>query len=350
MKLASMLYETVVVGVGIPSQERDNAQGYQDFGASKKVVELATMTGTKSMKGTPYLMASEVILQTGHSFPPHCLLLSEKTAEKSLAGGSSAQSLRFQNSFLSRIASIKLTILEQSSHSNQSPSPNPYEDNSTPLCSIQSTKLLPYLPLSSFSKTFPSGKQTSSGPQATSLHSFILAIHSICEEDVNPCKTPFLLHHPPCIGSSNHVADFFDETIGNGADVKLAANWIMGDVAAYMKNEKLSINEIKLTPQVLAELIASVRDGTISGKIDTVELMAKGGTVKGLIKVKDLVQIVDPVEIEKMGVKVLAKNSKQLEQYRGGKTKLQGFFVGQGYFLHVKFEDSVLWLIDIVVD
>lgn len=63
------------------------------------------------------------------------------------------------------------------------------------------------------------------------------------------------------------VADFFDETIGNGADVKLAANWIMGDVAAYMKNEKLSINEIKLTPQVLAELIASVRDGTISGKI-----------------------------------------------------------------------------------
>lgn len=100
------------------------------------------------------------------SSPPHCLLLSEKTAEKSLAGGSSAQSLRFQNSFLSRIASVKLTILEQSSHTNQSPSPNPYEDNSTPLCSIQSTKLLPYLPLSSFSKTFPFGKQTSSGPQA----------------------------------------------------------------------------------------------------------------------------------------------------------------------------------------
>ncbi|KAH7851998.1 hypothetical protein Vadar_019337 [Vaccinium darrowii] len=332
-----------------------------DFGASKKVVELATMTGTKSMKGTPYLMAPEVILQTGHSFPPHCLLLSEKTAAKSLAGGSSAQSLRFQNSFISQIASVKLTILEQSSHTNQSPSPNPYEDNSTPLCSIQSTKLLPYLPLSSFSKTFPFGKQTSSGPQATSLHSFILAIHSICEEDVNPCKTPFLLHHPPCIGSSNHVADFFDETIGNGADVKLAANWIMGDVAAYMKNEKLSINEIKLTPQVLAELIASVRDGTISGKIGKerlFELMVKGGTVKGLIKVKDLVQIVDPVEIEKMVVKVLVKNSKQLEQYRGGKTKLQGFFVGQascicgnkGVLLHVKFEDSVLWLIDIVVD
>ncbi|KAI8560742.1 hypothetical protein RHMOL_Rhmol04G0280300 [Rhododendron molle] len=129
-----------------------------------------------------------------------------------------------------------------------------------------------------------------------------------------------------------NVADFFDETIGRGADVKLAANWIMGDVAAYMKNEKLTINEIKLTPKELAELIDSIKGGTISGKIGKeilFELMAKGGTVKGLIKEKDLVQIVDPVEIEKMVVKVLAENPKQLEQYRGGRTKLQGFFAGQ---------------------
>ncbi|RVW90043.1 Glutamyl-tRNA(Gln) amidotransferase subunit B, chloroplastic/mitochondrial [Vitis vinifera] len=64
-----------------------------------------------------------------------------------------------------------------------------------------------------------------------------------------------------------NVAGFFDATIGKGADVKLAANWIMGDIAAYMKNEKFSINEIKLTPQELAELIASIKGGTISGKI-----------------------------------------------------------------------------------
>lgn len=63
------------------------------------------------------------------------------------------------------------------------------------------------------------------------------------------------------------VAEFFDATIAKGADVKLAANWIMGDIAAYMKNEKLSIDEIKLTPQELAELIASIKGGTISGKI-----------------------------------------------------------------------------------
>lgn len=129
-----------------------------------------------------------------------------------------------------------------------------------------------------------------------------------------------------------NVAEFFDKTISGGADVKLATNWIMGDISAYMKNEKFSINEIKLTPVELGELIASIKGGTISGKIGKeilFELMAKGGTVKGLIKEKNLVQIVDPIEIEKMVDKVLADNPKQLEQYRGGKTKLQGFFAGQ---------------------
>lgn len=63
------------------------------------------------------------------------------------------------------------------------------------------------------------------------------------------------------------VAKFFDATIEKGEEVKLAANWIMGDIAAYMKNEKLTIDEIKLTPEELAELIASIKAGTISGKI-----------------------------------------------------------------------------------
>ncbi|XP_075085503.1 glutamyl-tRNA(Gln) amidotransferase subunit B, chloroplastic/mitochondrial-like [Nicotiana tabacum] len=134
------------------------------------------------------------------------------------------------------------------------------------------------------------------------------------------------------LANDMNTAEFFDATIAAGADVKLAANWIMCDIAAYMKNEKVTINEIKLTPQELGELIASIKDGTISGKIGKeilFELMAKGGTVKGLIKEKDLVQIVDTAEIEKMVDKVIADNPKQLEQYRGGKTKLQGFFAGQ---------------------
>uniref|UniRef100_A0A6N2N233 Asn/Gln amidotransferase domain-containing protein n=3 Tax=Salix viminalis TaxID=40686 RepID=A0A6N2N233_SALVM len=128
-----------------------------------------------------------------------------------------------------------------------------------------------------------------------------------------------------------NVAEFFDATIAKGADVKLATNWIMGDIAAYMKNEKVSINDIKLKPQELAELIASIKGGTISGKIGKeilFELIAKGGTVKGLIEEKNL--IVDPAEIEKMVDKVLSENPKQLEQFRAGKTKDTGFFCWPG--------------------
>lgn len=125
---------------------------------------------------------------------------------------------------------------------------------------------------------------------------------------------------------------FFDAVLHEGADAKTAANWIMGDIAAYLKSEKLLISEIKLTPLELADLIALIKDGTISGKIGKeilVQLLAKGGTVKALIEEKGLVQISDPDVIESMVNKILAENPKQLEQYRGGKTKLQGFFVGQ---------------------
>ncbi|KAF3455465.1 hypothetical protein FNV43_RR00092 [Rhamnella rubrinervis] len=136
------------------------------------------------------------------------------------------------------------------------------------------------------------------------------------------------------------VAKFFDATIAKGAEVKLAANWIMGDIAAYMKNEKLTIDEIKLTPEELAELIASIKAGTISGKIGKeilFELLAKGELSKDSLKkgfgsgklFNLLHKIMDPDEIEKMVDKVISDNPKQLEQYRGGKTKLQGYFAGQ---------------------
>ncbi|XP_010532821.1 PREDICTED: glutamyl-tRNA(Gln) amidotransferase subunit B, chloroplastic/mitochondrial [Tarenaya hassleriana] len=134
------------------------------------------------------------------------------------------------------------------------------------------------------------------------------------------------------LANDTSVAEYFDAVIAKGAEVKLATNWIMGDIAAYLKNEKLSINDIKLTAQELAGLIAAIKDGTISGKIGKeilFELLAKGGTVKGVIKEKDLVQITDPSEIEKMVEKVISENPKQLEQYRAGKTKLEGYFAGQ---------------------
>jgi aspartyl-tRNA(Asn)/glutamyl-tRNA(Gln) amidotransferase subunit B len=126
------------------------------------------------------------------------------------------------------------------------------------------------------------------------------------------------------------VAEYFEATVTAGANAKQAANWIMGDIAAYLNNEKLAISEIALKPNTLAELITLIEDGTISGKIakDVLpELLTKGGSAKELVK--DKTQLSDPAQLEAIIDEILTENPKELEQYRAGKTKLQGFFVGQ---------------------
>ncbi|KAI5077144.1 hypothetical protein GOP47_0006968 [Adiantum capillus-veneris] len=89
------------------------------------------------------------------------------------------------------------------------------------------------------------------------------------------------------------VSNFFDMVLVAGGDVKLAANWIMGDVAAFLKNEKLTIKDVKLSPGALAELISLIQDGTISGKIGKevlVSLLQDGGTAKNIVEAKGLLQ------------------------------------------------------------
>ena len=128
------------------------------------------------------------------------------------------------------------------------------------------------------------------------------------------------------------VAEYFEKATATAANPKQTANWVMGDIAAYLNNEKLLITQIALTPEVLAELITLIEDGTISGKIakDILpELLTQGGSVKELVERKGLIQISDTGELEAMIDEVIAANPKELEQYRNGKTKLQGFFVGQ---------------------
>ncbi len=128
------------------------------------------------------------------------------------------------------------------------------------------------------------------------------------------------------------VAEYFEATVTAKANAKQAANWIMGDIAAYLKNEKLSINEIALKPENLAELTQLIEKGTISGKIAKEilpELLTKGGSVQKLVESKGLIQISDPAELEKIITQVLAEHPDEVEKFRGGKTKLKGFFVGQ---------------------
>ncbi|NEP09513.1 MAG: Asp-tRNA(Asn)/Glu-tRNA(Gln) amidotransferase subunit GatB [Symploca sp. SIO1A3] len=128
------------------------------------------------------------------------------------------------------------------------------------------------------------------------------------------------------------VAEYFEGTVIAGANAKQAANWVMGDIAAYLKTEKLAIAEIPLTPAVLAELINLIEDDTISGKIAKEilpELLSKGGSAKELVERKGLIKISNLGELEAIIDEVIAAHPKELEQYRNGKTKLQGFFVGQ---------------------
>lgn len=128
------------------------------------------------------------------------------------------------------------------------------------------------------------------------------------------------------------VAEYFEATVAAQANAKLAANWIMGDIAAHLNTEKLSITEIALKPLVLAELVELIEAGTISSKIakDILpELLAQGGSAKELVASKGLTQISDTGALEAAIEEVMAANPKELEQYRNGKTKLLGFFVGQ---------------------
>lgn len=128
------------------------------------------------------------------------------------------------------------------------------------------------------------------------------------------------------------VAEYFEGAIAAGAPAKQAANWVMGDLTAYLKNEKLAIGEIPLQPQDLAELISLIDTGTISGKMakDILpELLSTGGSPQKFVESKGLIQISDAGAIESAIDAVLAANPKELEQYRAGKTKLLGFFVGK---------------------
>ncbi|MBD1911501.1 MULTISPECIES: Asp-tRNA(Asn)/Glu-tRNA(Gln) amidotransferase subunit GatB [unclassified Leptolyngbya] len=128
------------------------------------------------------------------------------------------------------------------------------------------------------------------------------------------------------------IATYFEAAIAAGATPKPAANWIMGDISGYLNNEKKSITELPLTPEALAELVSLIEANTISNKIakDLLpELLTQGGSPKALVESKGLVQVSDPGVIEAAIDEVIAAHPDELEKYRGGKTKLLGFFVGQ---------------------
>ena len=133
--------------------------------------------------------------------------------------------------------------------------------------------------------------------------------------------------------ASRELAAYYEEVAREvPAEPKLAANWVMGELAAALNKDGLEISSGKLPAARLAGLLKRIVDNTISGKIakEVFEAMwASGGTADAIIEEKGLKQITDSSAIERAIDEVMAKNPGQLADYRSGKDKLFGFFVGQ---------------------
>jgi aspartyl-tRNA(Asn)/glutamyl-tRNA(Gln) amidotransferase subunit B len=118
----------------------------------------------------------------------------------------------------------------------------------------------------------------------------------------------------------------------NAAQAKLAANWVMGELSSALNRDNLDIAVSRIAPAQLSGLLARIVDQTISGKIakEVFEAMwSEGQSADAIIDAKGLRQITDSSAIEGVIDAVIAANPKQLADYRSGKDKLFGFFVGQ---------------------
>ncbi|MDP3425904.1 MAG: Asp-tRNA(Asn)/Glu-tRNA(Gln) amidotransferase subunit GatB, partial [Humidesulfovibrio sp.] len=128
------------------------------------------------------------------------------------------------------------------------------------------------------------------------------------------------------------MAEYFEAGVAAYAEPKKLANWLMTDILRELNQTGGRAADLKLTPQSLASLVRLVDEGAISAKSakDILpELLATGGDPEALVKAKGLVQISDTSALEADVDAVLAENPKELADYRAGKTKLMGFFVGQ---------------------
>jgi len=131
--------------------------------------------------------------------------------------------------------------------------------------------------------------------------------------------------------SEKEISDYYEEVIKN-SDKKLATNWITGDLFAVLNKKNISISESPVGAKNLSSLINMISSGKISGRIakEVFEIMQeKNQNPKQIVESKGLIQQSDPKKLEKIILEVLSNNKDKVEQYKSGKVKLFGFFVGQ---------------------
>ena len=129
------------------------------------------------------------------------------------------------------------------------------------------------------------------------------------------------------------TAEYFEAVANKSGDAKLAANWVIGELSGYLNKEDTDITESPVTAEMLALLITRIKDNTISGKIAKQVFEAlwngEGENADAVIESKGLKQITDTGAIEAIVDEIIAANPEQVEQFRAGKEKVLGFFVGQ---------------------
>ncbi len=131
---------------------------------------------------------------------------------------------------------------------------------------------------------------------------------------------------------SRTLSEYFERVAEVSGDPRSAANWVMGDLAGALKAEGKEISESPVSPERLGGLLSLIAKGEISGKLAKdvfAKMFASGEAPGAIIEREGLRQVSDASALEKIVDDVLAANPKQVEQYRGGKTSVLAFFVGQ---------------------
>jgi len=132
--------------------------------------------------------------------------------------------------------------------------------------------------------------------------------------------------------NTKELAKFFEATVKNGATPKAVSNWILGDISKVINEKGISIDEVGINPETLADLIKEIETGTISntaGKAVFEEILISDKDVKNIIAEKGLAQLNDENAISEMIDAVLERNDKSIADYKKGKTNVVGFLVGQ---------------------
>ncbi len=131
---------------------------------------------------------------------------------------------------------------------------------------------------------------------------------------------------------SRPLADYFEQTAKSSGNAKAAANWVMGELTRKLNESSFNITDSPVSPKQLAELISLIDKGTISGTIAKKvfeEIWQNGGSAASIVEQQGLAQVSDSSAIEAAIDQILADNQGQVEEYRSGKEKVFGFFVGQ---------------------